>query len=517
MATARAAHVLRTLAASLAVALPTSTARAQFYEKVDLGKASVNAVVEAFDGDDPRIGSLAANLAGAGDPSADALFRAMARGAGPATRVYGVLGQALLSKKGVDAQLFAALASADERADVVREANVSGLLRETSIAPLLACKDLSEASQLTLMAELSRRGEPWDASRMREIAASKDAIAAGFAALLLAAGGNGVDADPKAAAWGACRARIAAMAPTDRDEAIRAIAEAAMLFDVKPAARRLLELTDAEGGSDDARVAAIGAAIRLDTPLGVDAWRARAKANRSQLALMRSAMQLLANAERGVPPTAFDEVRNGTPALEAIAAAGASLASKAPPADALIGLLESGHQASAEWAMVRATELPPEQALPVWKHLLTRLETSDPDDRPTAALISGLARELVEADPAAAAALLERLATEPDLLVAAMQGICDSQAPQAQEIARARRGSLPRAGEGLAALALARRGAPLTDADLDVLGRAGAGGGDLDPSHALQAAWFYARAKGLADGAIERLAVAPPAQGAKGP
>jgi len=218
-----------------------------------------------------------------------------------------------------------------------------------------------------------------------------------------------------------------------------------------------------------------------------------------------------------VPPTAFDEVRNGTPALEAIATAGASLASKAPPADALIGLLESGHQASAEWAMVRATELPPEQALPVWKHLLTRLETSDPDDRPTAALISGLARELVEADPAAAAALLERLATEPDLLVAAMQGICDSQAPQAQEIARARRGSLPRAGEGLAALALARRGAPLTDADLDVLGRAGAGGGDLDPSHALQAAWFYARAKGLADGAIERLAVAPPAQGAKGP
>ena len=196
---ARAASALRTAVAATAAALVSAAAHAQFYEKVDLGRASVEAIVEAFDGDDPRIGSLAANLAGTGDASAEALFRAMAGGTTPATRVYGVLAQALLSQKGIDPALFAALKSSDERADVVREANVSGLLRETPIAPLLACGDLSEPSVLTLTAELSRRGERWDAARMREIAASKDAVAAGFASLLLASGGTGNA--PQSAAW----------------------------------------------------------------------------------------------------------------------------------------------------------------------------------------------------------------------------------------------------------------------------------------------------------------------------
>ena len=508
---------MRQLAAALAVVLPALPANAQFYEKVDLGRASVKAIVESLDGSDPRIGSLTANLAGAGDPGADALFRAMARSGSAPSRVYGVLGQALLSKKGVDAALFAALGSADERADVVREANVSGLLRETDVSALLACKDLSEASQLTLMAELDRRGSRWDGGQMREIAASKDAVAAGFASLVLADGGSGVAPEPRA--WSAFRARLAALPEQEREQAVRALAEAAMLFEVKTAGAALLDLTDAGGWSDDARVAAIGAAIRLDPPRGVEAWRARVKASRSQLSLMRSAMQLLASADRGVPPTAFDDLRNGTPVLEVIASSGASLASGAPPAGPLIALIDSGHQASAEWAMVRAAELPPEQALPVWKHLLARLESSDPDDQPTAALVAGLARELADSDTESVKSLLERLNGSPDLLVAVMQGLCDSKSPAAQDIARARRGSLPRAGEGLAALLLARRGAPLSDADLDVLGRAGAGGGDLDASRALQAAWFYARARGLSEGAIEQLggAASPAPAGTRAP
>lgn len=509
---------MRQLAAALAVALPALTASAQFYEKVDLGRASAKTIVESLDGSDPRIGSLAASLAGAGDPAADALFRSMARSGSAPARVYGVLGQALLSKKGVDAALFASLGSSDERADVVREANVSGLLRETDVAALLASKDLNEASQLTLLAELDRRGERWDAARMREIAASKDAVAAGFAALVLADGGNGVAAEPRA--WAAFRARLGDMPAADREQAVRALAEASMLFEVKTAGKALLDLTDGDGWSDDTRVAAIGAAIRLAPAAGVDAWRARVKANRSQLSLMRSAMQLLASADRGVPPTAFDDLRNGTPVLDTIAASGSALAAGAPPAEPLIALIDSGHQASAEWAMVRAAELAPEKALPVWKHLLARLESPDPDDQPTAALVAGLARELADDDTASAKALLDRLSGSPDLLVAAMQGICDSKSPEAQEIARARRGTLPRSGEGLAALTLARRGAPLTDADLDVLGRAGAGGGDLDAARALQSAWFYARARGLSDAVIEQIGgAAPPAprQGSKAP
>ena len=63
------------------------------------------------------------------------------------------------------------------------------------------------------------------------------------------------------------------------------------------------------------------------------------------------------------------------------------------------------------------------------------------------------------------------------------------------EIARAMRGQLPRAGDSLVVLLLARQGAPLSDDEMDLLGRAGGGGGDLDALRQTQAAWLYLKRK----------------------
>jgi hypothetical protein len=100
----------------------------------------------------------------------------------------------------------------------------------------------------------------------------------------------------------------------------------------------------------------------------------------------------------------------------------------------------------------------------------------------------------MKSEPAAVKAMLDGFKDQPDLQLAAMIGIADSRVPAAVDLARANRGRLPRAAEGVAALILARNGATLNEDDLRVLGRAAAGGGDMDPERALQAAWYCVHA-----------------------
>ena len=492
--------------AALFAALATGTraVHGQFYEKVDLGRAAVENLVDSLDGSDRAIGSNVATLAGCGDPAVAELFRAMARSGDPRARVYGVLGDALVSGKGIDPSLYAKLTDRDERSVAIREANVTGLIRKSPVAALLAEGEVPEAALLSLTAELDRRGEPWAPGSLLGIARGPDPVAAGFASLLLrdGSGPSGSDQGP----WKAFRARLMAMPWEERTPTVRGLIEATLLFEIRSAAPLLLALSGEEGFPEDIQVAATGMALRLDPKSGVSAWLERVRANRSQLALLRAGLQLLASAGPDIPPTAFDELRNGNAVLAAIADAGAAVSRGEDPVPAIIALLDAGHPASAEWALVRAAELPPERSAPVWRHLLAKFESGGRDDLPTATLVTGLARELIKSDPAAAKQLLDRIGSDEVLAVAAMLGFAESGSPQATDIARARRGTLPRLGESLAVLILARAGAPLSDADMDVLGRAGAGGGDLDAGRALQAAWFFAQRRGLAPDATARLA-----------
>lgn len=490
-------------AAACSIALPCA---AQFYEKVDLGRAAVSALADALDGTDPAMGTNVAMLAGCGDPSVETIFEAMAGSANPASRVYGTLGTALVTKKGIDPRLFAALGSRDERAVVIREANITGILRESPVAALLAAGDLPDAAMLSLVAELDRRDEAWDPAQIAGIAKGDDPVAAGLAALLLRDGGKGRTGDP--APWNAFRARLLALPPEEREPVLRALIEASLLFEIRSAAGVLLEASALDGMAEELHVAAVGMALRIAPAEGIAAWRAKAAANRSQLALVRAGMQLLACSGKDIPPTAFDAIRNGNAVLDAMADAGAAACTGNGLPAALVRLLDSGHSMAGEWALVRAAELPPADAAAVWKHLLDQVDLADQERAPTPTLVAGLARELMKSDPASVRSLLDRVSRNEELAVAAISGINDSRRPEAQEIARAWRGKLPRAGESLAVLILARAGAPLSDSDLDVLGRAAAGGGDLDPARTLQAAWFFARSRKLTEQAVAKVAAA---------
>ena len=505
----------RLAAVVIAAIVATAPAHAQFYEKVDLRKAAVDGLTEALTGSDEGTGGRIAALAGTQDPRIDPVFRAMAASSRPGERVYGVLGQALASGKGLDPVLMAALPSADERSAVVREANITGILRKTPVAELLAQGQLSKAATLSIVAELERRGERWDPALVRPFVAASDPVPAGLASLLLRDGKGQGTPDP--AAWDAFRTRLLALAEDERNMTLRALVEAAMLFELRTLAPTILELARQPEFNEDTRIGAIGMALRLDSAAGIAAWQDQVAANKSQPALVRCGLQLLASSDRGVPPTAFDAIRNGSPILDAIADAGSGLAGGKDPAAALVILLDCGHSKSAEWALVRAAELPAATAAPVWKHIAARMDDADPANRPTAPLVSGLTRELMKTDPAAVEAIFTRVKGNPELEVAAMTGVADSHQPAAVEVARRHRGSLPRAAEGLAVLTLARAGAPLNDADIDILGRAAGGGGDLDGPRALQAAWYYTCANRKAEELISRIggasspAAAPPA------
>jgi hypothetical protein len=500
------AVVLTALIAALATGL--RAAHAQFYEKVDLARAAVENLVDSLDGSDPAVGSHVATLAGCGDPAVAELFRAMARSGAPRSRVYGVLGDALVTGKGIDPALYGRLADRDERSVAIREANVTGIIRKSPVPDLMSAGEVPEAALLSLTAELDRRGQSWSPGSLLGIARGEDAVAAGFASLLLRDGAGNASGDP--APWKAFRARLMAMPKEERTPTLRGLIEATLLFEIKSAAPLLLALAGEEGFTEDVQVAATGMALRLEPKIGVAAWLERTRANRSQLALLRAGMQLLASAGPAIPPTAFDELRNGNAVLAAIADAGAAVSRGDDPVPTIIALLDAGHPASAEWALVRAAELTPERSAPVWRHLLGKFEATGRDDLPAATLVTGLARELIKSDPAAAKQLLAKIEGDEVLTVAALAGLAESGSANAQDIARARRGTLPRLGESLAVLILARAGAPLTDADMDVLGRAGAGGGDLDAGRALQAAWFFAQRRGLASEAVARLAGAAP-------
>lgn len=491
-------------------AMPGRAAYAQFYEKVDMTRASADALVAALGADNPSLGASVAALASCNDPELRPVFRAMAQAPDPVLRVYGVLGDALCGKSGIDIDLYRALASPEERTAIIREANVSGILRQSDAAALLAAGASTPAAILALIGELDRRGEAWDPAQVRPILEDPDPVAQGAASLLLLGGPKGGTPDP--APWAAFRARLDALPESERWPTLRALVEAAMVFELEAAADPLMERCEATDVPEQVRVAGEGLALRLSPERGLAAWRARVAAERTQVALVRAGLQLLASVDHGVPPTAFDEIRNGSPVLDAIADAGAALARREPPAPVLIALLDAGHPASAEWALLRAAALPPAESDPIWKHLLDQLEHLDPLQRPSPVLVAGLSRELVRSDPAAVDAAATALAGQDVMLAALVAGLWDSRSADAAPIARRLRGTLPRSGESLAAMVLAHAGATLTDDDREVLARAGAGGGDLDPTRALQAAWYAVKSAGTADGLPPRLRSTAPAR-----
>jgi hypothetical protein len=72
-----------------------------------------------------------------------------------------------------------------------------------------------------------------------------------------------------------------------------------------------------------------------------------------------------------------------------------------------------------------------------------------------------------------------------------MSVVADSSNADAATFARSVRGKLPRRGDSMALLALAKNSTPLTAEEIAELGSVASGGGKVDESSQIQAAWLY--------------------------
>lgn len=444
--------------------------------------------------------ALIVSLRALRDPSLKPFFESLTRSSNWSSRVDGILGLAELSEsRDIDPNLVQRLTSAEDRSTAVRNAVGFRLLTPATIRQLLKMPDWPSLDRVVLNAELNRLGEKVDETDLRAAAADQsEEIAALACALLIAHGDEDV--------WNAFEARLARRPPEVRNLVLQEMAKAVLLYDIVGAVDPMLRLIEDESITTATRMMAIGSALALKGPSGQEAWKRLVQKERSQTALVRAGLQLMSQTTP-IEPGLGSAIRNGEPLVEAIADAIEANASGDPEAlaGALIVVIDRANRQSAEWAVQRAKALPTAQGGRVWRHLLERFLTVPDNTLALGAVVLDAARRLAIADPAAIETLISAAKDEPQVQEILVLALCDAATPEAARIARAVRGSFTRRGDSLAILAVAR-GQPSLDPDtLRELGIIGAGGGDLDPTLLVQAAWLFARHSGRADQALSQI------------
>lgn len=444
--------------------------------------------------------ALIVSLRALKDPALKPFFEALTRSSDWSSRVDGILGLAELSPtRDIDASLVERLASTEDRSTAIRNAVGFRLLSPGTIRRLLAVPDLAALDRVVLNAELHRLGEPVDAAALRAAANDPtEEVAALASALLLASDG--------AEAWDAFEARLAQRTPEVRNLVLQEIARAVLLYSITGAVDRVLRLAEDASYTLPTRMMVNGTALALAPRAGQEAWKRLAQSERSQSALVRSGIQLMSQTVP-IDPGLGSAIRNGEPLVEAIADAIEANASGDPEAlaTALTVVIDRANRQSAEWAVQRAAALPAPHAARVWRHLLERFLSAPENSLALGAVVLDAARRLAASDPASMEQLFTLAKNEPQVQEIFVLALCDAATPEAATVARRVRGTFTRRGEALAVLAIARGESKLDDATLKELGIIGAGGGDLDPTLLVQAAWLFARHSARADQALAQV------------
>ena len=213
--------------------------------------------------------------------------------------------------------------------------------------------------------------------------------------------------------------------------------------------------------------------------------------------------------EKNVEAGMGSALRNGEPLVEAIADAIEANASGDPKAfaSALEVVIDRANRPSAEWAVRRAAGLPPALGAQVWRHLLTLFLSAPTNTSALSTVVLDCASRLALVDAGAIESLIKAAEGERQFQEILILALCNAATPEAATVAERVRGTLTRRGDALAILAVARGKPNLSPALLQELGIVAAGGGDLDPTLLVQAAWLFARHSGRGDQALSQLKI----------
>ncbi|MDY7110639.1 MAG: hypothetical protein SYC29_18555 [Planctomycetota bacterium] len=431
------------------------------------------------------------------DPTLEPLFYQLAHHEEWQVQVHAVLGLAEIDpQQRIDPWL---VTQTDSRAHehLIANAVDMELIGTGEIRQLLDWEELQAVPRLLLTGELLLAGEPIERETLTRLAASANDRVSCLASILLTRLGD-------ESALSVCAERLDALPARDRRRHLLWILEAIRQYEVIAAVPWTAELLQRPGLDEDVVDRALFAMLALDPERGLPRWRARLGRNPSYRDQVRYGMLLLA-AGTQIPPAAYARLSSEEELARRIAATGIALSSGEDPSEALIALLDLGHLKTAAWAMETLRELPDEQAIPVYEHLIdsaqgARIGRSERNAR----AVEATAR-LFEIAPGRVTRRLMQAPDDSPEQEVLLLGLFDSRSSAAgSAAAQVRRIGAGRA-DSLALLLIARHTESLPEDELRQLGMIAAGGGRVSEGLQVQAAWLYLKLTNRIDQALGRV------------
>jgi hypothetical protein len=431
------------------------------------------------------------------DPTLQPLFYQLAHHEEWQVQVHAVLGLAEIhTPHRIDPWL---VTQTDPRAHehLIANAIDMHLIGIEEIRQLLDWEELQPVPRLLLMGEAMLVGEPVDRDTLTRLAGGANDRVSCLASILLTRLGD-------ESALSICGDRLEILPARDRRRHLLWMLEAIRQYNVIGASAWVMRLLEQPGLEEEVVYRALFTILALDPQAGLPLWRARLGPNPSYRDQVRYGMILLAAGEE-IPPSAYASLRSEEELVRRIAATGRALSSGEDPSAELIALLDLGHLRTATWAMDTLRDLPDDQAIPVYEHLIdvaegARIGRSERNAR----AVEATAR-LFEIAPDRVAERLRRAKDDSPEQEVLLLGLFDSRSPAAGEAAsRVRRIGAGRA-DSLALLLIARHAESLPGDDLRQLGMIAAGGGRVSEGLQVQAAWLYLKLTNRIDQALGRV------------
>lgn len=375
------------------------------------------------------------------------------------------------------------------------------LLSTAGMQEILQWDHLESTNQLLLMAELQNAGETdlVAPERLRALADDSDLAIAAIASLLLA------ESDP--APLSAVDARLATASPSERLSVLRRMIEVIRIYELESAAPWLDDVLEDEQ-SDDLLYWGTYTLMTVAPDRARPHWNRMIGSSPSYRNRIMGSLQFL---EAGLAPDAGarSKLRAGDdPLIASILDTAEMQAAGQPIAAQVKELIQTGHPRVIDWALRTSRDLPVDQAVSIYGHFIdlpdaTRRRSQEITQRSHA--ISAMAT-LLEIAPDEAIGRLQTAEDDSMQQQTLLMGSMQSQHPElADTVAQIRRIGSSRP-DSLALLILARTGEHLSPNDLQQLGRISAGGGQLNNTLQIQAAWLYLKHTDGLQTAMVRLA-----------
>ncbi len=444
-----------------------------------------------------------------GDPTTKPLFETLATSEHPGLKIHGILGLAELSEGNrVDLALIAQIDDPLVQSTVITAAMDGELLDHEQAAQLLKWDGLADEAKTLVAVRLIETGGFRDTATLHDAISNAKNIGAGaLAALLLVQLEDSVGLDH-------LRSVVDTSDDPQRDTVRAMLLQTSNKHHFNRISPWALEIATEPGVDPLLGLLALRIALRFGEPGAVALWQTYYdNAKDSAAGRVRLALTAL-HLSPWLEPDLFESIKaSDDPMLRSIGEAGWHIASDSSNvADAVAALLEFGHPMINAWALVFAQEHANEFDAQVillglvlaYEHSPQRGKARRLDEAVQAA------QALYERDPDAAVKLLRPILTDQDtdklLAQAILLGLIRTRSVDAVDVVEGIEDQLNSMdAKGLALLLLARADKPMDTDQLNALALHARGGGRLEDSLRVQAAWLYLKRTGAAEQTLARV------------